>query len=266
MVCRAASTLPAHAIALGFVEVAHLYLMRRYVRCGYNVDLWYDNIAINCTVGSLRALLYARRGCWRYYLSFWLDDSPLLPARMKLFPRMKKFLLIAFTTCIVGFGVWFALFFVAGVFTLFGEGDYGRFHALSIIAILVGIITALFWVWRRIRSTSIKFPEWLLFVCATLSLLGLAQHVIADEAREFLAFDPLVAAQRDSPFKPEDHLSFLGTTSMGVREYLLERGGKPWWAVGVFPRYRLWWTNAYSMDLEDYERLEQKGTLDEPRK
>ena len=92
---------------------------------------------------------------------------------------MKRFLLIVFTTCIVGFGVWFALFFVGGVLTLFGEGDYGRFRALSIIAILAGIIAALFWVWRRIRGKRVRIPEWVLLLVASLSLSYLLYLLIS---------------------------------------------------------------------------------------
>lgn len=179
---------------------------------------------------------------------------------------MKKFLQIGATTCIVGFGVWFALFFVGGIFTFFGEGDYERFRTFSTIAIVVGIIAALFWAWRRIRDAPVRIPEWGLLVFAALSLSGLAQHVVSDEAHEFLAFDPLVAVQRDVPVQPGDNFTFLGTTSMGVRVYSVERGGKTLWVVGVFPRFKLWWTNAFSVDPDDYERMERAGTLDKPQK
>jgi len=51
-----------------------------------------------------------------------------------------------------------------------------------------------------------------------------------------------------------------------VRVYSVERSGKPWWVIGVFPRYRLWWIMAFDMDLEDYEKQEQQGILEKPQK
>jgi len=107
---------------------------------------------------------------------------------------------------------------------------------------------------------------------AFFSLSGLAQNLISKEVHEFLAFDPgvaaQVAAQRYVPIKTGDTLTFtfLGTTSMGVRVYSMERSGKPWWIVGVFPRYRLWWVLGFDMDLANYEKLEQLGTLEKPQK
>ena len=179
---------------------------------------------------------------------------------------MKKFFQISATTCVVGFGVWFALFFAGGACTLFGEGDPGLFLTLSIFSIAGGAVTALFWAFRRIRGTPVRIPEWTLLLFAFLSLSSLAQHLISEELHEFLAFDPRVAAQRDAPIKSGDNLTFLGTTSMGGRVYFLERSGKPFWVVSVFPRFRLYWINDYSMDLEDYEKLVQQGTLDKPQK
>jgi hypothetical protein len=182
-----------------------------------------------------------------------------------------KFLQIGATTCIVGFGVWFALFFTAGLCTLFGEGDPGLFRTLSIFSIAVGVVAALFWALRRTRGTPVRIPEWILLAVAFLSLSGLAQQLISPELHEFLAFDPRVAAQRAvqryAPIKTGDTFTFtfLGTTSMGVRVYSMERGGKPWWVVGVSPRFRLWWIMAFDMDLEDYEKLEQQGTLEKPK-
>jgi len=185
---------------------------------------------------------------------------------------MKKFLQTGATTCIVGFGVWFALFFVGGICTFFGEADPGLFRTFSIVSIAGGVVAALFWVVRRIRGVPLKIPEWILLLVAVLSLSDLAQSLIAKEVHEFLAFDPRVAAQvaaeRYAPIKTGDILTsaFLGTTSMGVRVYSMDRSGKPWWVVGVFPRYKLWWTMAFDMDLEDYEKQEQQGILEKPQK
>jgi hypothetical protein len=185
---------------------------------------------------------------------------------------MKKFLQIGATTCIVGFGVWFALFFACGVCTLFGEGDPGLFRTLSIFSIAVGVVAALSWALRRIRGTPVRISEWILLLVAFLSLSGLAQHIISEEMHDFLAFNPRVAAQvavqRYAPIKIGDVLTFtfLGTTSMGGRVYSVERDGKPWWVVGVFPRYSLWWILGNCMDFEDYEKLEQRGILEEPQK
>ena len=185
---------------------------------------------------------------------------------------MKRFLQIGATTCIVGFGVWFALFFASGICTLFGEGDPGLFRTLSIFSIAVGVVAALFWALRRIRGTPVRIQEWILLLVAFLSLSGLAQHIISEEMHDFLAFNPRVAAQvavqRYAPIKTGDILTsaFLGTTSMGVRVYSMDRSGKPWWVVGVFPRYKLWWTMAFDMDLEDYEKQEQQGILEKPQK
>ena len=185
---------------------------------------------------------------------------------------MKKFLQIGATTCIVGFGVWFALFFAGGVCTLFGEGDPGLFLTLSRFSIAVGVVAALFWALRRIRGTPVRIPELILLLVALLSLSGLAQHIISEEVHDFLAFNPLVAAQvavqRYAPIKTGDILTFtfLGTTSMGGRVYSVERGGKPWWVVDVFPRYRLWWILGNCMDLKDYDKLEQQGILEKPQK
>lgn len=177
-----------------------------------------------------------------------------------------RFLQIGATTCIVGFGVWFALFFVGGICTFFGEANPGLFLTFSKFSIAGGVVAALFWALRRIRGTPVRITEWILLVAAFLSLSGLAEHLIVKEAYSFLAFDPRVAAQRCAPFKTGDALTFLGTTSMGVRVYSVERDGKPWWVVGIFPRYRMWWIEAYSMDREDYEKLEQQGTLERPQK
>jgi hypothetical protein len=194
------------------------------------------------------------------------------PGLSKSNASMKKFLQIGATTCIVGFGVWFALFFAGGVCTLFGEGDSGLFRTLSIFSIAGGVVAALFWAFRRTRGRPVRIPEWILLVVAFLSLSGLAEHLIAEEVHGFLAFDPRVAAQRAvqryAPIKAGDTFTFtfLGTTSMGVRVYSMERDGKPRWVVGVSPRYRLWWIMAFDMDLEDYEKMEQQGTLEKPQK
>jgi hypothetical protein len=186
---------------------------------------------------------------------------------------MKKFLQIGATTCVVGFGVWFALFYAGALCTFFGEANPGLFLTLSRLSIAVGVVAALFWALRRIRGIPVRIPEWILLLVAFLSLSCLAKLHISAEVHEFLAFDPraaaqVVAAQRLAQIKSGDILTFtfLGTTSMGVRVYSVERDGKPWWVVGVFPRYRLWWIPAYSMDLEDYEKMEQQGTLDKPQK
>jgi hypothetical protein len=184
---------------------------------------------------------------------------------------MKKFVLIGASTCIVGFGVWVALFFADDVCTFFGEANPGLYRTLSIFSIAVGVVAALFWALRRIRGTPVRIPEWILLLIAFLSLSALSQHLIAEEVHGFLVFDSRVAAQvavqRDAPNKTNDILTFtfLGTTSIGVRVYSVERGSKPWWVVGVVPRYRLWWTMAFDMDLEDYEKLVQQGILEKPQ-
>jgi len=176
--------------------------------------------------------------------------------------------MIGATTFIVGFGVWFALFFATGVCTLFGEGDPALFNALSIFSVAVGLVAAFFWALRRIRGTPVRIPEWALFVFAFLSLSGLAQHVISEKVHGFLAFDPLVAAQRDAGMNDRigDNLAFLGTTSMGVRVYSVERDSKPYWIIGVAPSpcFGLWWTYSFDMGEDDYENCVRRGTLDKP--
>jgi hypothetical protein len=177
---------------------------------------------------------------------------------------MKKLFQTGVTTCVVGFGVWFAIIFVSGVCTLFGEGAPFLFRLLSIFAIFIGAVAALFWTLRRLRGEPVGIPEWIFLVGAFISISGLAEQLVANEARGFLAFDPRVAVQRVASSKPGDVLSLLGTTSMGVRVYSVERGGKPLWIVGICPRYSIWWVEAFDMGQEDYEKLERQGTLDKP--
>jgi hypothetical protein len=177
---------------------------------------------------------------------------------------MKKLFQTGVTTCVVGFGVWFAIFFVSGVCTLFGEGAPFLFRLLTIFAIFIGAVAALFWTLRRLRGEPVGIPEWILLVGAFISISGLVEQLVANEARGFLAFDPRVAVQRVASSKPGDVLSLLGTTSMGVRVYSVEQSGKPLWIVGICPRYSIWWVEAFDMDQEDYEKLERQGTLDKP--
>jgi len=183
---------------------------------------------------------------------------------------MKRFLRIGATTFIVGIGISFALFFAAGIFTFFGEANPGLFLTLSIASIAVGMMAALFWALRRIRGTPVRIPEWVLLVFAVISLSGLAQHLISEEVHGFLAFDPLVAAQRDARINNiiADNLSFLGTTSMGVRVYSVERDRKPYWVIGVAPTpcFGLWWTYSFEMGENDYENCMRRGILDKPQR
>jgi hypothetical protein len=169
---------------------------------------------------------------------------------------MRRNLQIVMTTCVVGFGVWAGMFILTTIHGLIGDANPRLFDALSMIARVAGVLAGLGWGFRRVRAQHVNIPERSVFVFALLSLSYLFYLAVSGEVEDFLSVDPLVAARRvaDRNNIHGDSIEFRGITIMGVRVYTVEKDGKVIQVIGVAPRLRLWWTPAFNMDRESYEK------------
>lgn len=166
-----------------------------------------------------------------------------------------KYIRLLLSTSVIGFGLWWGFLIITTFHGLLAEANESLAHALNAVAIVLGAVAAATWFYRRLGTRPVRVLERVVFGLAALSLAYLGYFFISGEVQSFVAFDPVTAARRDAEQGPVPRGELVARGKYRrVHEFgVVTPQGKTEWIIGVAPRF-VWWTHAYSMSADDYER------------